>query len=88
VRIFTPDYRFITPEECNYQYRLNDQRVMINVGSVGQPRDGDRRACYVILDEDLVIFRRLEYPCEETRRKIYAVAELDNQLGDRLLTGR
>jgi hypothetical protein len=35
-----------------------------------------------------VIFRRLEYPCEETRRKIYAVAELDNQLGDRLLTGR
>ena len=31
---------------------------MINVGSVGQPRDGDRRACYVVLEDDVVRFRR------------------------------
>jgi predicted phosphodiesterase len=86
--IFTLDYRFITPEDCGYQYRLTDQKVMINVGSVGQPRDGDPRACYVILEDDLVIFRRLEYPVEETRRKIYAEPDLDNALGDRLLAGR
>jgi predicted phosphodiesterase len=86
--IFTMDYRFISPEECSYKYQLTDDRVMINVGSVGQPRDGDPRACYVILDDKQVTFRRIEYPVEETRRKIYAVEELDNMLGDRLLTGR
>ena len=86
--IFTPDYRFIPPEDCNYQYRLNDQQVMINVGSVGQPRDGDPRACYAVLEDDLITFRRLEYPAEETKRKIYAIPDLDNALGDRLLSGR
>jgi len=34
------------------------------------------------------LFRRVEYPCEETARKIYAVPELDNSLGDRLKAGR
>ena len=33
-------------------------------------------------------FRRLEYPADETRRKIYAVPDLDNALGDRLMSGR
>jgi len=61
---------------------------MINVGSVGQPRDGDPRACYVILEDDLVRFRRVEYPFEQTIRKIYDVPELDNFLGDRLRDGR
>lgn len=86
--IFTTDYRFISPEECSYKYQLTGERVMINVGSVGQPRDGDPRACYVVLEDNLVTFRRIEYPVEDTRRKIYAVDELDNMLGDRLLTGR
>jgi len=61
---------------------------MINVGSVGQPRDGDRRSCYVILEDGAVRFRRVEYPFEETARKIYAIPELDNFLGDRLRDGR
>jgi hypothetical protein len=42
----------------------------------------------VILEDKQVTFRRIEYPVEETRRKIYAIDELDNMLGDRLLTGR
>jgi diadenosine tetraphosphatase ApaH/serine/threonine PP2A family protein phosphatase len=61
---------------------------MINVGSVGQPRDGDSRSSYVVLENDVVEFRRLEYPVEETIRKIYATGELDNFLGDRLRDGR
>ena len=61
---------------------------MINVGSVGQPRDGDRNSCYVLMDEDVVTFRRVEYPAEKTAEKIYAIPELDNFLGDRLLEGR
>ena len=63
---------------------------MVNVGSVGQPRDGNANACYVILDdvEKTVTFRRVPYPKEITRDKIYAIAELDNMLGDRLMSGR
>ena len=86
--VFTEDLRFLSPEEISYEYRLRDQKAMVNVGSVGQPRDGDPRACYVLLEDDLVRFRRVEYPLEETVRKIYAIPELDNFLGDRLRDGR
>jgi hypothetical protein len=55
---------------------------------VGQPRDGDRRACYVVLEDDTLTFRRVDYPAEITRDKIYAIPELENFLGDRLLVGR
>ena len=82
--VFTEDFRFLSPDEIEYQYRLTEAKAMINVGSVGQPRDGDRRSCYVILEDDLVRFRRVEYPFEETIKKIYDTPDLDNFLGDRL----
>jgi predicted phosphodiesterase len=82
------DFEFLTPEDCDYQYKLNDDKVMVNVGSVGQPRDGDTRACYVILDDKTVIFRRVEYPFVATADKIYEQPDLDNMLGDRLKEGR
>lgn len=88
--VFTETGDFITPEECGYRYELTGTKVMVNVGSVGQPRDSDNRACYVVLDdaERSVTFRRVEYPFEETIKKIYAVPELENMLGDRLREGR
>lgn len=86
--VFTEQNEFISPEECGYKYELGQGKLMVNVGSVGQPRDGDPRACYVILHDDHLIFRRLEYPLDETIRKIYSIPELDNQLGDRLRSGR
>ena len=61
---------------------------MINVGSVGQPRDGDPRACYVVVDDETVTFHRVAYDIEKTAAKIHAIADLDNSLGDRLLEGR
>ena len=63
---------------------------MINVGSVGQPRDGDSRSCYVILDDQArtVEFRRISYPIAETANQIYAIEELDDFLGDRLYDGK
>jgi len=48
--IFTEDLNFLSVEEINSQYTLGDQKVLINVGSVGQPRDGDNRAAYVVLN--------------------------------------
>jgi diadenosine tetraphosphatase ApaH/serine/threonine PP2A family protein phosphatase len=75
--------------EAEWRVQLPSTKAMINVGSVGQPRDGDPRACYAILEDgESVRFRRVEYPCEITSRKIHAIADLDNYLGDRLLQGR
>ena len=88
--VFTEDLRFFSPEETGSEYPLPDGKTMVNVGSVGQPRDGDPRACYVVLDDEQmkVTFRRVEYPLEETVKKIYDVKDLDNFLGDRLRDGR
>ncbi len=85
--IFTNSLEFISPEECDHEYRFTDEKVMINVGSVGQPRDGDPRACYVILTDDKIVFRRVEYPFETTIEKIYDIPDLDNMLGNRLREG-
>jgi predicted phosphodiesterase len=86
--IFTESFRFFSPEELDGEYRLGEEKTMVNVGSVGQPRDSDPRACYVVLEDDMVSFRRVEYQCEKTIEKIYAIPELDNFLGDRLRDGR
>ncbi|MEA3489686.1 MAG: metallophosphoesterase family protein [Candidatus Omnitrophota bacterium] len=66
-----------------------DARYIINVGSVGQPRDDDPRACYCIYDsdKDVVEFRRIEYDVETARRRILDEG-LPRYLGDRLLNGR
>jgi predicted phosphodiesterase len=86
--IFTDDYNFLAPEEFDYVYQLQDRKALINVGSVGQPRDGDNRACYVLLNDRTVTYRRVPYDFEKTAQKIYPIPELDNFLGDRLRDGR
>jgi predicted phosphodiesterase len=86
--VFTQSMNFISPEEVNYTYRLGDEKTMVNVGSVGQPRDGDPRSCYVVLEGNQITFRRIEYDFEKTIKKIYDTPELDNFLGDRLREGR
>ena len=45
-------------------------KLVINPGSVGQPRDGDPRASYAIIDDFKVELKRIEYPVEETVRTI------------------
>lgn len=64
-------------------------KYFINIGSVGQPRDGDWRASYVIFDTEhkLVEFRRIEYDIATTQRKILE-AGLPEMLADRLAEGR
>lgn len=82
------NYQFYAPDEIEYFYKLDGRKILCNVGSVGQPRDGDPRACYVLLDGDSLRFRRVEYDIETTIKKIYAIPDLDNYLGDRLRDGR
>jgi diadenosine tetraphosphatase ApaH/serine/threonine PP2A family protein phosphatase len=86
--VFTENLQFHSPEEIDFQYKLDGRKTLCNVGSVGQPRDGDWRACYVQLDNDTIRFRRVEYDIDTTVKKIYAVTDLENFLGDRLRDGR
>lgn len=89
--VFTEEAVFQAPGEfTNGKLKLGERKLMINVGSVGQPRDNDPRSSYVVLDEEAgeVEFRRVQYPVEVTAQKIYEIEELDNFLGDRLREGR
>jgi len=65
-----------------------EHRLIINPGSVGQPRDSDPRASYALLDTEALVwrFRRLEYPYEITQAKMRA-AGLPNRLIARLAYG-
>jgi len=64
-------------------------KYLLNPGSVGQPRDGDPRAAYAIVDtsQRLVELFRLEYAVEETQTKIIK-AGLPDVLAQRLGVGR
>jgi diadenosine tetraphosphatase ApaH/serine/threonine PP2A family protein phosphatase len=64
------------------------RKLLVNVGSVGQPRDHDTRACYVILDHSRLIFRRVEYDYRATAEKLRAIAALPTALAERLLLGK
>ena len=65
------------------------RKYFINVGSVGQPRDGNPRAAYVIydMDEGSVELRRLDYDIPAAQAKIMA-AGLPPRLAERLALGK
>jgi len=65
------------------------KRYLINVGSVGQPRDGDPRASYVIYDttKNEITLRRLDYNLEGAQKAILQ-AGLPTKLAERLAVGR
>jgi diadenosine tetraphosphatase ApaH/serine/threonine PP2A family protein phosphatase len=79
---------YLTPDECGSGFTVGGRKLICNVGSVGQPRDQDPRASYVVFDGVRVRFRRVEYDFEATIRKVHAIPEIDNFLGDRLREGR
>jgi predicted phosphodiesterase len=86
--IFTDRFDFFQPGEIEWTWKLRDGKIMCNVGSAGQPRDGDWRACYVLFDGDTIRYRRVEYDVQTTAQKIYRIPQLDRFLGERLFLGR
>ena len=68
---------------------LDQARLLINPGSVGQPRDGDPRSGYMIIDTERMTgeFRRVPYPVEITQERMRA-RNLPHRLIDRLKLGR
>lgn len=66
-----------------------NKKYFINVGAVGQPRDNNPKAAYVVYDTDLntIELRRLEYDIPKAQKKIRD-AGLPERLADRLAHGR
>lgn len=79
------DVTEVTPSK----FRLRPEATyIISVGSVGQPRDFDNRACYAIYDSENQEFelRRVEYDIEAAARKIFDL-RLSRNFGNRLYVG-
>jgi predicted phosphodiesterase len=73
------------PEE-----KLNDnRRYLINIGSVGQPRDGDPRSCYVVYDNKnhIIRYKRVAYNYDVTQKRMASLG-LPEYLIERLAIGR
>ena len=87
--VFLDEPDFYLPDELGGVYPIiEDEKAIINIGSVGQPRDKDNRASYVYVEENQVHFVRLEYDFEATADKILAIERLDNFHAERLRDGR
>jgi len=76
--------------EDNQEFKLlEDRKYIINVGSVGQPRDGDNRACFVYYDtsENKITYCRLKYDIESVQKKMKNL-QLPKFLINRLSEGK
>ena len=87
--VFLDEPDFYAPDELDNVYPItNKEKAIVNIGSVGQPRDRDNRPSYVYVNGNEVHFVRLEYDVETTAKKIEAIEELDNFQAERLREGR
>jgi diadenosine tetraphosphatase ApaH/serine/threonine PP2A family protein phosphatase len=86
--VFLEGPDFYSPDELDYRFELSDEKAIVNVGSVGQPRDRDPRSSFVIVHDTHIEFVRKEYDVDTTVRKVSDNPNLDNFLGTRLLDGR
>jgi predicted phosphodiesterase len=76
------------PGEEGNAYRVGKSPMIVNVGSVGQPRDHDPRACWAWISSDRRIrYRRLEYDLDSAVQKLFDEKALPNALAERLLLG-
>lgn len=86
--VFTETYEFLAPAQIGHKFTISDRKAIINVGSVGQPRDLDPRACYVSVEGREVRWHRIAYDHKKTMGKILATGVLDEFLANRLAEGR
>jgi diadenosine tetraphosphatase ApaH/serine/threonine PP2A family protein phosphatase len=86
--VITENMEFFVPPDLLNVYMVDQGKAIINVGSVGQPRDGNPKAGYVTFDGDSVVFHRVPYDVQATADMIYKIPQLDNFLGSRLFKGK
>ena len=86
---FRPNFKTVgQSESCEFPIKPG-LRYLVNPGSVGQPRDGDWRAGFVMYESDdqVVTFYRVPYNLKRAQEKILA-AKLPQRLATRLAAGR
>jgi len=88
--VFTEDLKYYKPEQLGNLYRPTPGlKAIINVGSVGQPRDNDTRASFVTVEDTGVIrFHRATYDIEVTIAKMEQVGLLNPKSVQRLRMGQ
>jgi len=87
--VFTENLQFFLPQDIGMGYTfLADQKAILNVSSVGQPRNRNPRACYATVTPEKVKWHRVEYDIEKTIEKVKAKECLDDRCGLRLREGR
>lgn len=89
--VYYEDGTLFRPQGTEGPYDLGlaaKKRAIVNVGSVGQPRDGDPRLSYVLFDGRTITFVRLDYDHAAAAAAIRAVPDLPDFLAERLFAGR
>jgi len=87
--IATHDFKWIKPlalDDMTYELPP-DKKTLVNIGAVGQPRDHNPDACYVLFDGKKVVYRRVPYDIPTTQKKILAIPDLQPRLAERLARG-
>ena len=86
--IFSSDGVYSVDENARFELG-GDKSFFINPGSVGQPRDGDPRAAFGLMDTETRIFEqvRISYPVQRAADRVLE-AGLPNFLAERLALGR
>ncbi|HLX61600.1 MAG TPA: metallophosphoesterase family protein [Planctomycetota bacterium] len=87
--VATHDLRWIKPVDLpDMRYTLPpNEKTLVNIGAVGQPRDKNKDSCYVLFDGQSIRYRRVPYDVEKTMKKMAAVPDLDKRLAERLASG-
>jgi diadenosine tetraphosphatase ApaH/serine/threonine PP2A family protein phosphatase len=89
-RLWKEELSIVTPDDPQSSVvKLAEGQYLLNPGSVGQPRDGDPRAAYAIIDTDTMELDllRVEYPVERAQARIMDEG-LPEVLAQRLALGR
>ena len=79
----------VRAKEFDVLHVKKNEKYLVNVGSVGQPRDGDWRSAYCIYDTDSseIYLRRIPYDVDGARQAVLD-AGLPRKLADRLTKGK
>jgi predicted phosphodiesterase len=86
--VMTESGLFKLPQDGDNEYVLDEEKVIVNVGSVGQPRDGNNKSSYALFDGDKVNFRRVAYDIDVTIGLMAHIDRLPEYLALRLKEGR
>jgi diadenosine tetraphosphatase ApaH/serine/threonine PP2A family protein phosphatase len=86
--VMTEEPKWHGVKELEYEWEFVSEKQIINLGSVGQPRDRDPRASYLEIDSDGCKWHRVEYDIDAVVEKVKGVDCLDDRNGLRLLQGR